>query len=237
MVVLSTNPDIAPRISQLEQDEYRSYLVEVLEPLAGHIEDSELRFYDNGYRKAIFEAEPNLLRRSGLVAPESATCPEHDEIVIVGMPFSAGYDLHREYQLLCELHEREGTTTPYPVFFHDSYASENRVKMIGMEKVPGVTLQDYHEHNVPHPDLGLWQARAAALVHARTGLIYAEPHGKNILVDEEDERVRFVDVIHFQHGTLDEMLEIWLDDWIDHHPELRTRSDQRSFIAAVHDYA
>jgi hypothetical protein len=234
MVVLDpTVPDIAPLIGAHEQERHRAYLVNAFEPLSGPVEPSELRFYDNGYRKVIFEAESGLLRRRRLIRETSVIDPEGDDIVIVGMPFSEKYDLHGEYRTLCELHEREGTVAPIPLFFYDSYASKPRVKIIGMEKVAGTTLKDYHERGRAHPDLARWQAEASRLVHARTGLIYTEPHGKNIIVDEADERVRFIDVAHFQLGTLDTLVSIWLDDWIEHHPELSSRSAQRAFIDTI----
>lgn len=186
---------------------YQKILFETIKAsgMGPQLVDDDIMYINRGQEKFVYSIPKDKVR-----FPEQQI--NGDRLVAFATPINSTYDLYSEFQKLKEISSLFGNKfTPLPGFFHEG----RNAKIMAMECLDMTLIGKFVKDNLNNPilkKLAYAEGQVIGKIYNKTGLIYVEPHDENIMVSKTDEKidVKFIDVIHFEKGTKNELIDIFL---------------------------
>ena len=160
--------------------------------------------------------------------------PKKDILVAATPVKSERYELYEEWKLLKEMYgATKSKHVPEPIFYEeDKYNGVIGMEFLNMPHI-GQVVDDDEIHTPQMRMLAFDLGRAVGELYAATGKYHVEPHNENILVEDKDTEwdIKFIDPMHFETGTLKELKQTYLRDYM--HDRIEVQANEKEFLQGL----
>jgi hypothetical protein len=189
--------------------------------LTNNLLPEEVEYINRGQAKFVYSIPTNKLKLPSLNSEES-------KLIATAIPLESHYDLSKEFSLLKTIYEKfSNKYTPKPEFYLETLDT----KLMGMEFIDLDVIGNFVEKNWKNKLLleyvSFIEGSIVGQIYKETGLFHVEPHDENIMVGIKNNKidVKFIDALHFEKGSLDELFDTYLKNYIGIRTEIASYKD------------